>query len=284
MTAKEALREDGLRPDCEFADTAGNAELGWIHYRIGDADVYFVCNQRPRHESLTCRLRVTGKQPELWDPVTGSVREATTFVFEDGRTSIPLELPPHGSLFVVCRRAAAEGRKGAPNHALLRPVQEIAGPWEVGFDPRWGGPESVRFEKLVSWTERPEEGIRFYSGRAVYRAKFDLAPEGIGAGREVRRALDLGEVKDAGMARVRLNARDLGVVWCPPFRVDITGSLKPRDNELEVEVVNSWRNRLVGDRDLPAGKRFTKTNITVRKEWKVAESGLLGPVRVMAGD
>jgi hypothetical protein len=277
MTSREVLLGDGLKPDCEFTDAAENAVLDWIHYTVGDADVYFVCNQRSRAERFTCRLRVTGRQPELWDGVGGTIRDATTFLFDDGRTAIPLELAPNGSLFVVCQRATAEGQKSAPNEEGFRPVQEVAGPWEVSFDPKWGGPESVRFEKLVSWTERPEEGIRFYSGKAVYRTKFDLAE----AGKAARLAIDLGEVRDTGIARVQLNGQDVGIVWCPPFRVDISKAVKPAGNELEIEVVNSWRNRLVGDRDLPAEKRLTKTNIVIRKEWKVLESGLLGPVKVM---
>lgn len=97
-----------------------------------------------------------------------------------------------------------------------------------------------------------------------------------------RLAIDLGQVKDTGIARVRLNGHDLGILWCPPFRVEITPTVKPKGNKLEIEVVNSWRNRLVGDRDLPAEKRRTKTNIRIRKEWKLRESGLLGPVTLQA--
>ena len=277
-TARKALLGDGLKPDCEFTDTAANAVLDWIHYTMADADVYFVCNQRPRVERFTCRLRVAGKQPELWDAVSGAIRDATTFAFEDGRTSLTLELAPNGSLFVVCRRPAAKGLKTAPNHPTFRSVQEIGGAWDVSFDPKWGGPESVRFEKLVSWTARPEPGIRFYSGKAVYRNTFDVSSKRGGA----RLALDLGQVKDTGIARVRLNGHDLGIVWCPPFRVDITKTVKPRGNTLDIEVVNSWRNRLVGDRDVPAERRLTKTNIRIRREWKLRESGLLGPVTLQA--
>lgn len=286
-TARQALLADGLKPDCEFTDTAKNAVLDWIHYTIGEADVYFVCNQRDRVERFTCRLRVAGRQPELWDPVRGTVRDATTFAFDNGRTTVPLELPPCGSLFVVCRRPAKSGRNTAPNQPTLQPVRQIAGPWEVGFDRRWGGPESVQFEKLVSWTARPEPGIRYYSGKAVYKTTFDLVATGkaarpVGQGEKARWALDLGKVKDVGIARVRLNGHDLGIVWCPPFRVDVTQAVKPKGNALEIEVVNSWRNRLIGDRTMPAERRLTKTNIRIMKGWKLRESGLLGPVTVQA--
>ena len=286
-TAREALLADGLKPDCEFTSTAKNAVLDWIHYTIGSADVYFVCNQRSRMERFTCRLRVAGKQPELWDAVRGTIRDATSFSFEDGRTSVPLELAPNGSLFVVCRRSVDRGRNTAPNETRFLPVRRIAGPWEVRFDPKWGGPKSVRFEKLVSWTARAEPGIRHYSGKAVYKTTFDLAAtdEAAPAARlreGARLALDLGEVKDTGIAHVRLNGHELGIVWCPPFRADITKAVRPKGNELEIEVVNSWRNRLIGDRDMPAKRRLTRTNIRIAKGLRLRESGLMGPVTVQA--
>jgi hypothetical protein len=136
----------------------------------------------------------------------------------------------------------------------------------------------VRFNQLTSWPSRPEEGIRFYSGKARYRTQFDFpAPKA----KTDRMMLDLGDIRDVGVARVTLNGQELGIVWSPPFRIEITTALKPRGNQLEVEVANSWRNRLVGDRDLSEAKRFTRTNITIRKEWILLDSGLLGPVRIL---
>jgi len=142
---------------------------------------------------------------------------------------------------------------------------------------RWSStPTTVRFDTLTSWIDHSDPGIKYYSGKAVYRTTFhvgnDLTDKPL--------ALELGEVRDVGMARVKLNGRDLGVVWRPPFRVDVTRTLKRGENELEVMVVNSWRNRLVGDREFPEDKRLTRTNITVNKDWKLEASGLLGPVRV----
>jgi len=137
----------------------------------------------------------------------------------------------------------------------------------------------VRFDRLTSWTTRPEEGVRFYSGKAHYRTQFDFSAPPARTGRLV---LDLGDIRDVGVARVTLNGKHLGIVWSPPFRVDVTEALKTRGNVLEVEVANSWRNRLVGDRDLPEAGRLTRTNITIRKEWTLLDAGLLGPVQILA--
>jgi hypothetical protein len=137
---------------------------------------------------------------------------------------------------------------------------------------------------LTSWADHNDSGIKHYSGKAVYRTNFSLA-DGL-SGKPL--ALELGDVKDVGIARVTLNGIDLGVVWRPPFRADISKAVKPGDNKLEVMVVNSWRNRLIGDNKLPEHKRLTKTNIRVIErtessrltKWELEESGLLGPVRI----
>jgi hypothetical protein len=280
VTSREVLLDWGVKPDCEFTDAAQGAKLEWIHYTVGAADVYFVSNQQARDERFTCRLRVTGKQPEFWDAVHGGTRDAGAFSFEDGRTVLPMDLPPNGSVFIVLQRPVPGDTKRVSNTPAFATLQEIVGPWDVRFDPKLGGPaDPVRFDSLVSWSQRPEPAIRYYSGVATYRTQFDLAAGSRGA---ARRVLDLGEVKDTGIARVRVNGEDLGILWCPPFRVDLPAALKATGNELEVEVVNSWVNRLVGDRELPAAQRLTKTNIRIDKKWQPRDSGLLGPVRIQS--
>jgi hypothetical protein len=130
---------------------------------------------------------------------------------------------------------------------------------------------------LKSWTERAEPGIRHYSGTATYRMNFDCPK----AGNPLW--LDLGNVRE--MARVRLNGTDLGVVWTPPFRVEVTGVVKPTGNQLEVEVVNFWPNRIIGDDALPKEQRLTQTNIRkLTKATALMPSGLLGPVQLMGPD
>ncbi len=130
---------------------------------------------------------------------------------------------------------------------------------------------------MYDWTERLEEGIKYYSGTAIYKTQFDVT------NLQNNEYLDLGEVKDVGIAKVKLNGKDLGILWCPPFRVSVKGLLKEKGNELEIEIVNTWRNRLIGDREKPANERFTKTNITIKPDWKLQPSGLLGPVRLLKG-
>ena len=131
------------------------------------------------------------------------------------------------------------------------------------------------FKKLEDWTKRPEEGIRYYSGTATYRQTFDL-PE-TSRRENARIYLDLGRVQN--LATVRLNGNDLGVVWTAPWRVEITDAVKPIGNQLEIDAVNLWPNRLIGDAALPPERRLTKTNVTTyKKDSPLLTSGLLGPI------
>jgi len=211
-----------------------------IHRTDGASHVFFLAHQG-NGGSATCKFSVDGMQPELWDAVTGTMRDLTDFRFEKGKTVVPLKFAPAQSWFVVFRKKADGPLEPKSNFLELQPVAEITGPWDVSFDPKWGGPAVVKFEMLQDWTKRPEPGIRYYSGTATYRKTFDGANGSW---------LDLGMVNH--IARVRLNGRDLGVVWTAPWGVEIpAGLLKPTGNQLEIEVTNVWANRLIGDEQEP---------------------------------
>lgn len=276
-TAREVLLADGLAADLTITPKypAKDPKFDYIHRIKGDADYYFISNQDKEKTEVSAVFRISGRLPEIWDAVTGQIRPAGDFYQKDGKTYINLSFNPYGSVFVMFRKPVSVQLKSAEKEPVLTEVSQIDKTWDVSFDPAWGGPAAVKFDKLVSWTERPESGIRYYSGKAVYKTRFD------GVAGDV---LDLGDVMDVGIAKVKLNGKDLGTLWSPPFRVPVKGLLKAIGNELEVEVVNTWRNRLVGDRDKPQSERFTKTNITIKKEWELLPSGLLGPVRLLKSE
>jgi hypothetical protein len=259
----------GVPPDFE-----SDGPLRYTHRRTGEADVYFVANREERRVEANCTFRVSGKTPELWDPLTGQTRGLLEFASRDGRTTVPMRFEAAQSFFVVFRKPATRG--SGRNFPVANRLAELSGPWEVAFDPKWGGPEHVTFDALKDWSKRPEVGIRFYSGTAVYRKTFDAAKVSHGQ----RMYLDLGTVKN--LARVRLNGRDLGVVWCAPWRVEITGAVRARNNQLEIAVVNLWPNRLIGDQSVPAAQRLTWTTWNpFTKDSPLLESGLLGPVTLV---
>ena len=291
----EVVRADGLLPDLEIREDAATAALGestlsgipspsgfdWIHRRIDQADIYFIANLRNAPAGARFLFRVAGRQPELWDAVTGAMGDAGAFTqTDDGRTAVPLNLPPRASIFVVFRKTISKSQSGAAdtNCPVLSAVMEFEGPWTVEFSPEWGGPKSVVFETLEDWTKRSEPGIRYYSGTATYRKTFDLPEAERNPSQPIY--LDLGRVKN--LATVRLNGKDLGVVWTAPWRVEITAAVSPTNNRLEIDVVNLWPNRLIGDAGLPPGDRLTATNATAfKKDSPLLASGLLGPVRIL---
>lgn len=262
------------------ADLAGaDAEkLLWTHRKATEGDIYYLSNQTDETLAPQVSFRVDGRQPELWDAVTGRQRDLSSFRFEQGRTLVPLELAPRQSLFIVFRKHAAARPDAAANFSSLKQAGTLSGEWTVQFDPKRGGPAEVRFDKLVDWTERSEEGIKHYSGTAVYQTTFDLPP---GAGSRRGLYLDLGVVNS--MARVRLNGKDLGLVWCAPWRVDISSAARRGKNRLVIEVTNTWNNRLVGDSALPQSQRRTSTAVSrITPKTALMPGGLIGPVTLQS--
>jgi hypothetical protein len=158
-------------------------------------------------------------------------------------------------------------------------TRTLSGPWQVRFTPGWGAPDRVTFDSLINWTQHPQEGIRHYSGKAVYRKTFEV-PAASNGNSTTRLMLDLGEVKD--LATVRVNGRDLGTLWFAPWRVDITDAVQAGTNVLEVDIVNVWNNRLVGDLSRPQEQRYTFILApTVKQSAPLLRAGLLGPVRLL---
>jgi len=165
-------------------------------------------------------------------------------------------------------------------HAEKSPAETIlSGKWDLHFDPKWGAPEKLEINELKSWIKFDEPGIKYYSGTGTYLKSFPLTAKDI-KGKLLM--LDLGNVQE--MASVKINGHQMQVMWSAPFQFDITPFVKTGTNELEVEVVNMWPNRLIGDSKLPEDKRLTKTNINKFNgpdaDNYLRESGLLGPVKI----
>jgi hypothetical protein len=270
------LQKLGVAPDFE-----SDVPLRYTHRRDGPDDIYFVANPAERDVKAVCTFRVRGRRAERWDPLSGAVRALGAVREQDGRTLLTLEFAPHQSWFVVFRSGdnTAPLEAAASNRATGEPTV-LPGPWEVSFDPKQGGPaKPATFEKLDDWSKRPEDGIRYYSGTAVYRTTFQCKVPNPKA----TIFLDLGAVKN--IARVGLNGRDLGVVWCAPWRVEITDAVQDRDNRLEISVANLWPNRLIGDQSLPPEKRIAWTTWNPFKpDTPLLESGLLGPVTLRTAE
>jgi hypothetical protein len=276
-TAREILLSQKVKPDFEnecLEDT--NAEINFVHRSDGNTQIYFIANRSTNAVTLNCTFRVADQAPELWDAVNGAHYFAAAYSQRDSVTKLPLKLDPCGSQFVVFREPANKHPANASRNDIdYTTISELSGPWTVEFDTKWGGPASARFDTLANWTSREEPGIKYYSGTAVYRKDFEVPA----AATNKSVHIDLGAVRE--LAEVKVNGRSCGIVWVPPFQVDISRTIKAGVNHLEVEVVNFWPNRIIGDDFLPDTERLTRTNIRqLSRKTPLMPSGLIGPVRL----
>jgi hypothetical protein len=274
MDMHTALNTLGIKPDFKLDN---NEQVLFIHRKSTSGDIYFISNQSEKTVSINPEFRIAGMQPEMWDPVTGEIRQLPSFSQQDGATTVPLQLAPLQSLFVVFKDVATQPKKkDAINFPSPRLITTITAPWKVDFQDKKRGPkEAVMFNELADWTSRPEEAIRYYSGTALYSNTFKAKEPKTGE----RIYLNLGEI--TGMAKVRVNGTAAGGVWTAPWRVDITNAVKGGVNTIEIAVVNNWVNRLIGDSTLPAAQRTTWTSTPLYNEKsKLQPSGLTGPVTI----
>jgi len=278
-SVEQVLAAENTPPDVEYNRPEIDSTLVWIHRRAGDADIYFVANQKERAEDIKTSFRVDGKEAELWHPDTGTI-EAAEYKIEHGRTTVPLHLDPDGSVFVIFRQKASAPLRTLP-HPVSSELTTVQGTWDVTFPPNWGAPPKIKLDSLTSWTGSADAGVKYFSGTATYMKDIDVSPDWLRPGARVM--LDLGKVKD--IAQVSLNGKPLGdILWKPPFAADVTTALKPGANHLEIKITNLWPNRVIGDHQPGAQKAYTFTDfkpMNLNKDSELLESGLLGPVRLM---
>jgi hypothetical protein len=329
----EILADRRVLPDMEYKSCRDSSEIDFVHRKDGDAEIYYLANLTEQSDYANVAFRVTGKTPQIWNPVDGSVADMPVYADDGERISMPVYFAPYGSLFVVFRAKEekphvtsvtisgeeifpklpaaipeteyctplpdgktvfrTEGdyelkySDGEVKNIAIRPArsQNIDGAWDVSFSVEWGGPEHVRFDRLMSWTESEMDGIKYYSGTAVYTNTFTIDEKSI-TGNCIE--LDLGEMYD--VAEVAVNGKNLGTCWTKPFRKDISQAVVPGENTIGIKIANLWPNRLTGDSFLPEEKRYTETNFHTftfldmnkkfGKDESLRPSGLLGPVRI----
>jgi hypothetical protein len=276
--------EDNTMLACSVAHakSIGIRQKGGIvfkHRSSPEREIYFLSNTREEAVAFTASLRTRGRQPWLWNAVNGSITKATAFTQAGGRTRIPLRLDATESVFIVLEEPVDVQTKGSqPDHApALQTLADIKSPWTVRFDGM-GAPVETVFTDLTDWSRHSNESIRHYAGTAVYENRITLAgPPAKGK----RVFLDLGQA--AIMATVVWNDREVGTLWCPPWRIDVSDNIRAGENRLVVRVVNTWHNRLLADAAKPENERLSRISqpYRIKPGTKPASSGLLGPVRVV---
>ncbi len=299
ISTGEALTRLGVLPDFDGPDG-----IAWIHRASMDTDIYFIASSSDKPVSFTSTFRVAGKHAELWNPETGETHPLENTPVDDKRTSIRINLRSHDSAFIVFRPGDPVSKPvtaGKRDEISIPEPSEIHGPWTVAFPADSGAPKSLQLDPLISWSVHPDPNVRHFSGTAVYSTTFDVPDP------KARIILNLGRVEI--MAHVKLNGKDLGILWKPPYQVNISTAVVVGKNRLEVSVVNLWVNRLIGDQSLaedsgrdkngkllswpkwildgrqsPTGRRTFVTFPLWNKGDALRESGLLGPVTLEAAE
>ena len=249
----------------------------FIHRATNEGDIYFISNQSENPVDINPSFRVAGKLPELWNPLTAEIRLLPEFTCADGVTTVPVRLEGFESSFIIFRKKGTPVKTTARNYPVKEVLATVTSPWQVDFEKGKRGPEeAVTFPALQDWTESTDPSIRYFSGKAIYtnRITLDELPQ-------KALYLDLGKVMV--MAKVKINGQYVGGVWTTPYRLPVGDFLRKGENLIEVEVVNNWRNRLIGDASLPEKERGTWTNVNPwNADSPLQSSGLIGPVEIQA--
>lgn len=272
------MSDVGLQPSDpdSYRDNNPKPEIRYVHRKLNDGDFYWVNNRTDKAETIEASFRITGKVPVIWHAETGKT-EPASYSIANGRTNVTLNLTPIDAVFVVFKDAATKTAVTLPKKTE-KDLLAVDGPWNVSFQSNRGAPASATFDKLVSYTENGDAGIKYFSGTAVYTKTITVPANAIAKGAHTW--LDLGDVKN--LAEVMVNGKSLGVTWKKPFRVDITSALKPGENKLQIKVINLWPNRLIGDAQPGVTNKITYTAMPFYKtDSPLLPSGLLGPVRVL---
>ena len=263
----EGLKHSGVAPDFQSSISG----IRFVHRVDGERNIYWVRNFSGKEVDTDIVLRDAKGTLTVMNPVNG---KPVYGALKDGR----LHLGADDALFIVADPAAEPLAEPAP----LKPAGEVAldGPWNVSFEGQ-DAPEGTRtWQTLSSLTESDEADVKYFSGTATYQNTFTLSKKNLPAGLSI----DLGEVGQ--MADVFINGEHVDFLWKAPYKVNFEGQLKPGKNTIEVKVVNTWVNRLIGDGQPGVeGHSFTPVAFYGVKSLSqdmgtLTPSGLMGPVHL----
>ncbi len=348
--SEDAIDHAGIKPDFAIEEAADQDNIKIAYRTSQEADIYFVANLSENRQHIVVSFRISDKQPELWQAEDGSISNAQVWQEKGGRTTVVLNLKGTQSVFVVFRKPPTNAdhpgsimvSDSSANWTIqtdkngdavfytpepltvkviyssgkektfqteTQPPLEITGSWNVSFVPKLDKPFEMDFPELVDFSKHSSREVNYFAGTAIYHKTIDIAPEFMAENQKI--FIDLGVMND--IAEVLINGKNAGVLWYPPYSVDITGLLKTGNNTLEIAVTNNWANRLIGDEQEPAdfewgkdrgekmgrailaypdwflknetrpsqGRKTFSVWYYYRKESPLSPAGLVGPVRLI---
>jgi hypothetical protein len=256
--------------------------LQFIRRKLPGEVIYFIANQSAGPVDAWVPIASPCRSAIIMDPMTGALGKALTRN-ETGAVEVHLQIQPGESRILRALESKYADLPSWPSLIQTGEPLDVHGPWSIRFIE--GGPAlpaPATMETLASWTTLADpEALRF-AGAASYTATIHL-PENIAD----HWFLDLGDVRES--ARVRVNDKAAGVLVAHPFRLDVSGLLKPGENTIEIQVTNLSANRIRDlDRRKVEWKKFQDINIVDHNykkfdasAWPDELSGLLGPIRLI---
>lgn len=277
MSLEEVFELIDYVPDLE---TSADAPVLYNHRNLGKTQIYFVTNQSNTTITVEPKFRVKGMVPELWEATSGNIRALPAFVSDAESTTVPLKLEAYESVFVVFRssgKAMTDNTDINLNYPVPSETYSVDTPWTLSFDSSKKAPAGiVEMNVLSDLSASEDECVKYYSGTIHYSTTVQL-PEKLTEGEWFLKLTDV-----AVMAKVKINGKYIGGLWTAPYKLKIgDGVLKPGENRLDIEVVNTWVNRLIGDSALPIAERSTYIPFnTWTPEAELPKSGLIGDVKL----
>ncbi len=272
MDLSETVNQLKIKPD--FVTSTADS-IQFIHRTFENSEIYFLSNQGNSKVKTLATFRVGGKTPELWSPTSGNTKILPQFSQVDGGTQIPIELGAGESTFIVFTSAVAEINKHKQNYPVAISQINIKNPWTVKFYPQdEKAYKEMKLNQLIDWAKSDADSIKYFSGTATYTNVFK-SPK---VEKKAEIWLDLGAVY--AIAKVKVNGKDVGGVWTAPYRINISNVIKKGNNNLEIRVVNTWKNKLIGDSKLPEEQRKASIAKSLDISGGLQSSGLIGPVKI----
>ena len=256
-------------------------DIAWTHRRGELGELYFVANQKDETRTFTASMRINGKKPECWNPVTGEMNIHPSYRINGNRTEVTLTLAPNESVFIVYPAEGVHEGYGESSLQLQKEKKDTSkAPLNIALEAKEytiifaANKKTLTRKELFDWSQESDDQIRYYSGTATYKTTFRWKNK---PNKDQQIYLNLGTVYN--LATVRVNGVDCGTIWTAPYRADITGALKKGINELEIEVTNTWANALTGADEGKAPFDGIWTNAKYRRAEKtLLPAGLLGPL------
>lgn len=269
---EEVFSKIGCTEDCKIPT---GVPFLFGHRKMDNTEIYFISNQSESTQKAALKFRVKGLRPELFDPITGKIRDLTEFTSDETGTTVPITLHGYESGFIVFREKGnpTSGTKNFPDPVTL---SELKGGWDVTFNGKLSNPAQIHLEELLDLSKSANDSIKYFSGNMLYTTTFNFDSP---LSKDEKVYLDLGEVNK--LAKVWINEQYVGGAWTMPYSVDISSALKEGKNTLRIDVVNTWVNRMIGDKNLPKELRETWAGINdYLPDSPLQKTGLIGPVKL----